>query len=217
MAIGYTSKTGQDFDLVFAPNLSGLFSAASNLQVGGVDLNTRYELLSYGSAAAATGYDTAPGGADVNTLWAAIGTPIYNNPLPIQGLTMGQAVFLPGAGSGSAQIAFLATISGWTVNGSSFGGSSTSQNQPQSGSIPSGAVSVQVVASLIPGDQVGTPTNTAASATALSGTGIGFMILTSGTGTPGATCGYNLTINFFNASGTNISQTTCIVVASRGP
>lgn len=215
MAIGY-EVNNVDFDLIFAPNLSGTFSAASNIEAGSVDLNTRYEKLSFGTAAAATGYETAAGGADVNTLWAAIGTPVYNMPLPIQGLTMGQTVQLP-SGSGSAQITFLALTSGWTVTSSATGGVGVPTNTPQSGAIPSGATQIQITATVHPGDAAGIPTNTCATPTAIPGSGgVGYQLLTSGTGSPGQSAGQDLVIKFFNASSALISMTTCTFFASRG-
>jgi hypothetical protein len=217
MAVGY-QVGGVDFDSIFAPNLSGTFSGPSNLQAGGADLNGRYEKLSFGTAAAATGYQTAAGGADVNTLWAAIGTPVYNSPLPVQGLTMTTACRVSG-GSGTATSVFNASSGGWIFNGSAVGGVQTLTNLPQPASgipnaVPSGAAFVQVVATLASG-VAGVVTNTLSSMTALS-TGGAFQIQSTGAATPGNVSNYALVVNFFNASGTNISTTTCNLVASHG-
>lgn len=72
MPSGY-DVNGIDLDNIFAPYASGTKPPATGYDVGGVDLNQRYDPISQGSAAQATGYKIA-GGADLNTLFAAIST-----------------------------------------------------------------------------------------------------------------------------------------------
>lgn len=72
MASGFVSGT-TDLDSIFAPYTTGTKPAATGYIVGTQDLKDRYAPLSTGSAAAATGFNIA-GGADLNTLFAAIGT-----------------------------------------------------------------------------------------------------------------------------------------------
>lgn len=72
MASGY-EVNGLDLDDIFAPYSTGTKPAATGYEVSGVDLSQRYDPISQGSAALSTGYKIA-GGADLNTLFAALNT-----------------------------------------------------------------------------------------------------------------------------------------------
>lgn len=69
-------KTGTtDLDDVFAPYLTGTKPAATGLKVGNQDFRDRYAPLSQGTQAAPTGFKVVD--ADLNTIFAAKGTPNY--------------------------------------------------------------------------------------------------------------------------------------------
>lgn len=73
MASGYKIAGGTDLDSVFETYTSGTKPSNTGYTVASVDLKDRYAPISTGSAAAATGFKIA-GGADLNTLFAAIGS-----------------------------------------------------------------------------------------------------------------------------------------------
>jgi hypothetical protein len=218
MTVGKASA-GVDLDAIFDLYVEGTPVGATGETYGPIgsasDIGYRYAPLIYGTMAAPTHIYVMRGGVptDLNQLFAAKGTASYA--LSINGQTFAQAVRI-GSGSGSATIQFNVTTSGWQVVGSGFGGVLTPAAGTQaSGANPAGAVTAQLNGTLVPGFNAGTYATNAASPLAIS-SNPGLSVTASGGVTPGKNCHYTTVINFFNSSGTNISSTTILLVASEG-
>lgn len=195
---------------IFDPYVTGTTKArASGIDDAGNDTSNLYANIIYGSAAAATGIKSE--NADLNALYAAKGTASYA--LPIDGSTFTGANHLIAPNTGSAFISFGSTSSTWTVTGSLNFGSTVLA----SGAVPAGATKVQYTwgTYTVPfgSDAGGTVSNGAVSPTALSGSPAAQYT----TAVHGATGtfqrNYPFTIDFFNASGANISKTHITLVA----
>jgi hypothetical protein len=207
---GIASK-GVDLDNIFDPYVAGTTKArAAGIAVAGSDTSNRFANIIYGSAAAATGIQSE--GADINTLYAKKGTASYA--LPIDGQTFVQSDAEPAGTTPSAILDFEIGASGWTVVGKSKAAGNTTK---ASGSVPSGAVSVQVTDTWLnaAGDtDAGTVVNTASAYTTIPGTGtVGCSVqeIHGSTGTSGQTT-HRIVINMKSAGGTVISTTTCTFV-----
>ncbi len=98
------SSGGGNLDTVFALYVTGTSPAATGLlDDSGVDIATRYAPLIYGTQALPTDlFNTAS--EDINTLFAAYGTPSYT--LALNGLTFEANEPIPKGESGSATCAF---------------------------------------------------------------------------------------------------------------
>lgn len=214
MTTGLKTKASgnADLDLVFDPYVQGTSPPATGLNVGGTttDINTRYAPIVFGSAAAATGFNTKQSGnADLNTLFAAYGTAVYA--LPINGKSYTAAAFTTGAGVNAA-LNFNAATSGWTVT-KNIAGTVTTLD---SGTIPAGATKVKYTDTWLnaTGDTgTGSPTNGAPSFTTLTSTSISAsdsIGVAGGGGTKQTT--HSMNIQFQNAAGATISNTTITFV-----
>ncbi len=214
MTTGYRNSSGVDFDDVFDPYVQGTKPGATGYRTSdGVDLNQRYAPLSFGTAAAVQGYRLS-GGADVNTLWAAKGTAQYS--LPFNGQTYSKSYTVPPGGSGFAAVFFsLTSASAWQISGSSTGGSGPVY---LTGAVPTGAVSCQATGGAVttpPTEAAGDATwsNNMTTPTALA-TGLTAKLQTAVWGDTSGTHGSqaNLTITFYNGSGSAISTSTCLFI-----
>lgn len=173
---------------------------ATGLMQNGVDVNQSLLALADGKALGFnSGYQRHS--ADFSTIF---GIPNGNTPLPINGQTF-TASSQSATGPSNSSATFNASTSGWLIFGTSSSGGLTPN---ASGSIPSGAVSVQYSYSITESAGSGSVSNGASSITALSGAGLNFNVLANSTPSTGDNYRYvALTINFFNGSGTNISTT----------
>jgi len=205
---GIQSK-GVDLDNIFAAYVSGTHPPATGINVNGVDIATRYQPLP-GTSAPTTGISA--NGADLNTLFS---TTASGGPLPIDGQTLTGIVTVT-SGTKASSIAFA--ISGgntYQVTGATNSGTQLLA----SGAIPVGAATVQYTfgAYTVPGgttDAGGSTTNGAASKTAVSsnpGASYVTSAWSSSVGTKERK--YPFTIDFFNASGANISHTVIDLAA----
>lgn len=201
MTSGIQSK-GVDLDSIFALYVSGTRPAAAGIEVNGVDIATRYQPLP-GTSAPATGI--LAHGADLNTLFSTT----VNTPLPIDGQTFTHQYSVV-SGTGWSAIGFQ------IVNGNTYQvygyDSAHSPTVLASGPIPSGATQVQFTwgsfTNPTGSDSGGTPTNGAATPTAVSGNPLAFYQTgTFGSSSASRARDYTFTIDFFNASSANISHT----------
>lgn len=214
MAYKYNVK-GVGLDQIFDPYVSGTKAAITGytVKIAGVDTDLRdiFAPLYLGTTAAPTNYKVK--GADLNTFFAAKGTASYT--LPFNGVTYTSSVNVI-SGTGAAQIGFR-ILSGTTyeIYGTNSLGGSTSYI---TGPIPTGAATVQYTLGAYvvdPGfaDAGGATTNDAPTPTAVSSN----PHVQYGTGGATATSGskdrnYPLTVDFFNAGGSNISHSVCHIV-----
>lgn len=210
MASGRRSG-GVAFEDLFAPDIVGDGPTAAGYRSGGGLL--RFAAIKYGTKRADVGYRV--NGVDVSNLWAAKGTASYA--LSIDGQTFDVGVLIPAAGSGSAGATFsLITASTWRVLSSGAGGTLTpaSGTVMASGSVPSGAATVQYTATRInTGSDGGAVVNDAPTAQALAA-GLDVSATISGTGsTQGRTARFSVNIVFRNAGGSIISSSTIILSA----
>lgn len=195
-----------NLDNVFDPYVQGTNPGTIDLlNDAGVDLSQSvYAPLVYGSAAAATGLLSAATGGDLNTLFAAKGTAVYS--LPINGQTF-LAAAASATGACSANIDFSASTSGWSVTGSSSSGGHV---DTASGSLPSGAVSVQYSYTLTTSVGNGSVTNGASSVTTLTGSNVSIAVVANSPSPSSADNERHATvvIKFYNSSSAVISTTT---------
>lgn len=210
MTTGLKTKASgnADLDAVFDPYVQGTSPPATGLNVGGTttDINTRYAPIVFGSAAAATGWNTKQSGhADLNTLFAAFGTAVYS--LPIDGHGYSSSGAGPGGSSVRAEMNFQINTSGWTLVATGTGKSPTTL---ASGAMPSTASTIVITDTWLNATGDTTPgivVNTCSSSTTIPATGtVGNSITITGT-TSGQTT-HSVHIVMKNSSGTTISTTT---------
>lgn len=212
MATGITVQ-GADLDAIFAPYVQGTSPALTGYTLAGVDINTRYAPLVYGTAAAATGYDV--NGADFNTLWAAIGTANY--PIAANGKTYTHGYTIPANGNGYSELTFrIVTGNTWQILGSDPG---TTGVVIASGQVPSTAINVQYTwgTPYTPTGYVsagtGTLNNGASAQTAVTGNPSAyFTTATNGASSGSRQTAHPFTVDFFDASGSNISHSVCTLI-----
>lgn len=214
MAYKYNVK-GVGLDQIFDPYISGTKAALTGytVKISGVDTDLRdiFAPLYLGTTAAPTNYKVK--GADLNTFFAAKGTASYT--LPFNGVTYTSGVNIT-SGSASAQIGFrILSGSTYQIYGTNSLGGSTSYI---SGPIPAGAVTVQCTFGTYAvgvgfTDAGGSTSNGAATPTAVSGNPSAQYSTATNTSTSGSKQrNYPLTVDFFNAGGTNISHSVCHIV-----
>lgn len=217
MTTGFRNASGVDFDSIFDPYISGTKPAATGYRTSdGVDLNQRYAPLSFGSQAAVTGYRLS-NGADVNTLWAKKGTAVYDTPIAINGKTYSSQLTLTNGQSGSATIGFEMTSSTtWRVYRSNS--INTTKVTLESGNVPSGSASVKYTwGSYTVGtgyvDAGGATYNQAGSPHSLSsGISASYITATRSFTSGSADRRYAFSVDFYNASGSNISHSECTLI-----
>ncbi|MGN6312839.1 MAG: hypothetical protein ACTHMO_03655 [Rhodanobacteraceae bacterium] len=213
MASNYFNSAGTDFDDLFDPDVIGDGPTAATFKKPDGTL-LKYAAAKYGTVGANTGFMLSSG-ADAATLWAKKGTASYA--LPINGNTYSQ-LELVSSGTGWAQIGFqIVGGNQYQVYGTVSGQSATVK---ASGAVPAGAATVQYTwgSFTIPsGDQDagGTLFNGASTRQNLSGNPSANYT----TGSFGSSSGtrsrvYPFTIDFFDASGNNISHTVINLQAS---
>lgn len=143
-------------------------------------------------------------GSDLRNSFAQ---PTGNTPLPINGKFY-SASASSGTGGSVANLVFTANGSGWLVTRtqSPGGGSGTLD----SGSLPAGAVTCTLVLTIVSGGGTGTSSsnNATSPVTLSSGTATASVQANGAPLQPEREIEATLQINFFNGSGTNISQST---------
>lgn len=202
---------------IFDPYVAGTTKArASGIDDAGNDTSNLYANIIYGSAAAATGIKSQ--NADLNTLYAAKGTAVYNTPLPINGNTYsGTRQVTSGTGAASIGFAISGGGSSYYVQGSTASGGTQTL---ATGAVPAGATQVKftwVSSAVAPGAQGGgggSTSNAAPSPTALPSQPVAFYN-TASFGAQSSEHGtvWTLQIDFYDASGRNISTTTIYLSA----
>ena len=219
MTTGIKSK-GVDLDSIFAPYVQGTSPAATGVKFAGTDIHTRYAPLIYGTAAPATGITCKPGGAgslvDLNTLFAAIGTPSYS--LPFNGQTYSSAYAIPSGSSGYALIGFeILGGNTWQIYKSLNGAANVTL---ASGYIPAGSSTVKFTwgsYTIDPGfkDAGGGVTNGAVTPTLVSSNPLTFYQTSTATSTSGSReRKYPFVVDFYDASSNNISHSACTLIGA---
>ena len=225
MGSGY-AVNGLDLDSIFAAFVSGSKAANTGYEVAGVDFANRYAPYTSGTKAEVTGMEV--NGTDFNSIFAASGSapgPANGSlNVTLQGASISATATVPpstiaanggtyslGVSTGtvgtaaSGSITFqLTNATTWAVS-YSYAGTPNFNGSPVTGSIPSGAVSVQYTATFVQGTVV-TPTNTAPTFTTI-GTGGQYITIGGGTKTS-ETIDYSMNVQFKNAAGTVISNST---------
>ena len=209
MTSGIASK-GVDLDNIFHAYISGTHPPATGIKVNGVDIATRYQPLP-GTPAPATGIMTDV--ADLNTLFSTTASA----PLPIDGQTF-QRAYSVISGSGWSEIGFGFEVVNEITQYQVYGSDSAHTPTPiASGPLPSGATKVQFTwgSYTTPTlDSGGSTSNSAATPTAISANPTAFYQTGSfGSSAASHQRNYTFTIDFFNASGANISHTVITLIA----
>jgi hypothetical protein len=203
---GYRNSAGADTDDLFDPDVEDNGYVATFMRDSNGN-GLHYASASYGTPGAAIGYRDANGN-DVGPQWAAKGTASYA--LPINGNTYTAAYSTAGSVS-TAGLYFHSSTSGWSISGATTSAS---------GAIPAGATQVKYSWSWISGNNPPNngDTNQAASWAAITSSDV-YLYLSNfqGPGQSQQTGRYSVNIQYANAAGAVISNTTIYFVCNTNP